>query len=302
MPYELRSPDQTYPSRAHREDRAAAAEEWASTINADVVIYGAILEDADGTELQPEFYVDYRGFAEAAELVGPHELGRPFRVAMPVQTDALEGVADHPVKCPRPSPFFSLIALGLASYAVDDYPQALDYFTAADEVPNWPASTGKEMLYMLMGNTASRLAATTLDNAYVDESLDYFDKALAIDPEFVHAQVGQASTLYQTGIGQPANAPGQPVDLDLLDEAEAIYHQAAAASTPEAAEIVLKTHLGLGQIYLVRHYLKVEGEDWLAKAHAEFQQMVDDYVAKGVRNHDLVGHPYAAPGADCQRN
>ena len=292
VPYELRSPDQSCPVVGKtREDRASAAEEWATTINADVVIYGAILQESESTELQPEFYVAYRGFAEAAELVGPHELGRPCRVEMPIQPNALEGMADHPVNARAQA--LSLIALGLASYAVDDYEQALDRFIAADEVPNWPASAGKEMLYMLMGMTASRLAATTLDNSYVDEALDYFDQALEIDPDFVRALVGQASALYQLALGNLQTRQGSQVDLDLLDEAEALFHQAANTPAPEAAEIRLKTQLGLGQIYLVRHYLQVEGGDWLAQARTQFQTMVESYTASTVRNRDLIGHAYA---------
>jgi tetratricopeptide (TPR) repeat protein len=296
LPYELRSPDQMCPvSGATREARAADAERWATTINADVVIYGAILQsnagDTTNSELQPEFFVTYRGFAEGAELVGPHELGRPLAVELPVQADALEGVADHPMNARAQA--LSLIALGLASYAVDDYGGALDRFVAADEVPNWPASAGKEMLYVLMGNTASRLAATTLDSGFVDEALDYFDLALEIDAQNVRALVGQASAIYQLALGNLETREGGGVDLDLLDEAEMLYAQAAAMSSPAAAEIALKTHFGLGQIYLVRHLLGVEGGDWLAQARREFQTVVDSYVAAGARNHDLVGHAYA---------
>ena len=296
IPYELRSPDQSCPVLgATRDDRAASAEDWAATINADVVIYGAIQlgtdDGAANTELQPEFYVTYRGFTEASELVGPHELGRPLRVTVPVQADALEGVADHPVNARAQA--LSLIALGLASYAVDDHEQALDYFLAADEVPNWPASAGKEMLYMLMGNSASRLASTTLDSAYVDEALDYFDQALAIDPNYVRALVGEASAIYQLALGNLQTRQGSQVDLDLLDEAEALFEQAAAIDAPEAAEIALKTRFGLGQIYLVRHYLQVTGGDWLAQARNEFQTMVETYLASGARNRDLIGHAYA---------
>lgn len=295
VPYELRSPDQMCPVKgATRDDRATSAEEWAASINADVVIYGAILEVADGAELQPEFYVAYRGFAEASELVGPHELGRPLRVPVPVEANALEGVADHPLNARAQA--LSLIALGLASYAVDDYELALDRFIAADEVPNWPASAGKEMLYVLMGNTASRLASTTLDNAYVDEALDYFDQALEINPENVRALVGQASAIYQLALGNLQTRQGSQVDLDLLDEAESLYRQAAEMTAPEAAEIALKTHFGLGQIFLVRHYLQVAGGDWLYQARAEFQSMVDGYLASGARNRDLIGHAYARLG------
>jgi tetratricopeptide (TPR) repeat protein len=295
IPYELRSPDQSCPVvGATREDRASAAEQWAATINADVVIYGAITQQSDGSELQPEFFVTYRGFTEAADLVGPHELGRPLRVTLPVQPDTLEGVADHPVNARAQA--LSLIALGLASYAVDDYSQALDYFTAADAVPNWPESAGKEVLYMLMGITASRLASVTLDSGYVDESLDYFDRALAIDPNFARAVVGEAGATYQLALGDLKTRQGSQVEPQLLDQAEALYRRAATLDAPAAAEIATKTHFGLGQIFLVRYYLKAAGGDWLAQARAEFQAILDAYTAGGARNPELVGHAYARLG------
>lgn len=297
--YEFRSPDQTCPVTGEtREDRAAVAEALATTIHADVVIYGAILEEADTTQLQPEFYVAYRGFAEAADLVGPHELGRPLRITVPVQSNDFEGLAEHPVNAR--SKVLSLIALGLASYAVDDFEESLSYFTAAEQVPNWPESAGKELLYLLLGNTSVNLAATTLDNAYVDEALDYFDHALAIQPAFARAQVGLASATYQLALGNLQTRQGSQVDLALLDEAEALYHAAASTPAPEAAEILLKVHFGLGQIFLVRHYLGVdagaEGTEWKEEARAEFQAIVDAYRAGGVRNLDAVGHAYARLG------
>lgn len=295
IPYELRAPDQSCPILGEsREARARAAEDWATTINADVVIYGAILTTDASSELQPEFYVAYRGFTEAAELVGPHELGRPVRVAMPVQADALEGMSDHPLNARAQA--LSLIALGLASYAVDDYDQALDYFIAADEVPNWPASAGKEMLYVLMGTSASRLASTTLDSIYVDEALDYFDQALEIDPTFARALVGQGSAIYQLALGNLQTRQGSQVDVDLLDEAEAIFQDALTRDAPAAAEIEIKAHFGLGQVYLVRHYLQLPGDDWLARARAEFDAVIASFVAVGALNHDLVGHAYARQG------
>lgn len=44
---------------------------------------------------------------------------------------------------------------------------------------------------------------------------------------------------------------------------------------------------------LVRHYLRLEGSNWLEEARAAFQQVVDSYTANGARNRDLVGHAYA---------
>jgi hypothetical protein len=75
-----------------------------------------------------------------------------------------------------------------------------------------------------------------------------------------------------------------------------LFRQAADMDAPAAVEVGLRVHLGLGQIFLVRHYLQVEGNDWLAAARTEFQAMVDSYVAEGARNRDLVGHAYARLG------
>jgi hypothetical protein len=116
---------------------------------------------------------------------------------------------------------------------------------------------------------------------------------LEIDDQFVRALVGEASAIYQLALGNLQERQGNQVDLDLLDEAELLFRQAADMAAPEAAEIPLKVHFGLGQIFLVRHFLQLEGGDWLAQARAEFQAMVDSYVASGARNRDLVGHGYA---------
>lgn len=301
VPYALRSPDDSCPvNGATPDSRAAAAEQMAATINANIIIYGAIQNSAENTgssktpttaQLQPEFFVAYRGSTEAGDLVGPHELGSPLPINLPVKAGDLEGIADYPVNARAQA--LSLITLGLASYVNDDYPRALDYFSAADQVPNWLPSAGKETLYVLMGNTASRLAATTRDSAYVDEALDNFDKALEINPNYARAIAGEASAQYQLALGDLKKLDPSKIDLGLLEQAEATFQRAAAASAPEAAEIGLKTQFGLGQIYLVRYFLKVPGRDWLAQARAQFQAMIDSYSANGARNHDLIGHAYA---------
>jgi tetratricopeptide (TPR) repeat protein len=300
VPYELRSPDETCPVRGgDREARAANAEALAATIDADVVIYGALASpvgaSAGAAQLQPEFYVTYRGFAEAADLVGPHDLGRPLRVALPVNPQDLEGVADHPVNARARA--LSLIALGLASYAVDNYDRAFDYFAAAEETPNWPDSAGKEVIYLLLGNASSRLAATTQDGAYVDEALDYFDRALEINPAFARGLVGKAIATYQLALGDLERRTAGGVDSVLLDEAEALYRTALATPAPEAAEIALKIHFGLGQIFLVRHYLEPDA-GWLEQARAEFQTVIDANAdpERPVRNLELVGHAFARLG------
>lgn len=293
IPSELRGPqDACAVVGRDRDARAAAAEALAQEIDADLVIYGAILQSANGALYQPEFYVRYNSFDEASDLVGPHELGRPLRVSVPINAQDLKAVAEHPVNVRARA--LSLITLGLAAVAVDDHATALAFFTEAEQMPAWSAGAGKELVYLLMGNAASNLAATTLDAAYVNQALDYYEEALALEPTFARALVGLAGATYQQALGNLQTRRGSDVLLDRLEEAEILYETALETPAPAAAEIEVKAHFGLGQIYLVRHY--VLGGEWLDRARAEFRWLIAHHAATPVRARDLVGHAYARLG------
>lgn len=293
IPMQLRGPrDSCAIVGRDRDVRAEAAEALAQTIDADLVIYGAILQGATGAQVQPEFYVRYNSFDEASDLVGPHELGRPLRVTLPVRAQDLKAVADHPVNVR--ARVLSLVTLGLAAVAVDDHAAALAYFGEAEQIPDWSAGAGKELIYLLMGNAASNLAAIDLDADYVTEAMIYYEEALALDPDFARALIGLAGATYQQALGDLQTRRGSAVEQDLLDEAEILYEIALETPAPAAAEIEIKARFGLGQIYLVRHYLL--GGDWLARARAQFQLLVDHQATTPVRAQDLIGHAYARLG------
>ena len=293
LPHELRGPDQTCVVRgSDPAARTQAAAQLAETLNADVVIYGAIVMEEGRARLYPEFYVAYKGFEQAGELVGPHDLGRPLRVELPVEVRDIKALPDHPLNARARA--LSYIAMGLAAYAVDDMAQAQTYFLEAEATPNWVESAGKELIYLFLGNTASNLAANTLDNTYVDAAIGYYDQALALAPDFARALVGRANAAYQQALGDLQTRKASEVDGELLQSAEEMYRHALSVPAPDEAEIPLKVHFGLGNVFLVRHYLF--GEDWLERARAEYQDMLDAYAAGGIRNVDLVGHAYARLG------
>jgi tetratricopeptide (TPR) repeat protein len=289
LPYELRSPDDTCAIKGRDPvERATAAAEVAETLSADVLIYGAVVMEDGRARLYPEFYVAYKGFEQASELVGPHEMGRPLRVELPVATDEIKALPDHPLNARARA--LSYIAMGLAAYAVDDMAQAETYFLEAEATPNWTDNAGKELAYLFLGNTASNLAANTLDNTYVGEAIAYYDQALALNPDFARALVGRANATYQQALGDLQTRKAKEVSAATLDQAEAMYRHALEVPAPAEAEIPLKVHFGLGNVFLVRHYLS--GGDWLEQARAEYQAMLAAYDAGGVRNIDLVGHGY----------
>lgn len=295
VPVEVRGPDDACavngPDPAAR---AAAAEAMAQSINADLVIYGVIqtVAQTGSAQFQPEFYVGYSSFTEAADLIGPHELGRPLLVNVPIRLEELKAVADHPINVR--AKVVSLVTLGLAAFAVDDFDAALRYFGAAEELPGWSAGASKEVIYLLLGNAASNRAAVTLNAEDVLVAIDYYEQALEIAPDFARALVGLAGATYQRALGNLQTRQGSQVSQDWLDEAEILYETALETPAPPAAEIPLKVHFGLGQLYLVRHYLM--GETWLDRARAEFQAVIDLHSAAPARNADLVGHAYARLG------
>lgn len=293
LPYALRGPNTACPinGRDHTA-RALAAQQLARKLHASVVIYGVIDLSGDAPAFAPEFYVDDTGIGDVAELTGPYDLGRPVRVDLPLQTGDLVSLAEHPLHARIKA--LSLIALGLAAYSVDDYDQAIAYYEQAEQIKNWSESAGKDVVYLLLGNTHAMRAARDKSIEDIDAADAYLDRALELAPDSVRALVSKAGVTYQLALGDPAQLRASDVDPGLLDEAEQLYLQALAMPAPEEANIPARVHYSLGQIDLIRHYLL--GEDWLQKAKAEFQLVVDAYAAGDTRSPITVGHSYARLG------
>jgi len=80
--------------------------------------------------------------------------------------------------------------------------------------------------------------------------------------------------------------------LERLDEAAAAYEAALnLGNPPESANIETKVHFGLGQVYFVRAL--VSGGDWMARAEAEFEQVLREYDSGNVQVANLAGHSHA---------
>jgi tetratricopeptide (TPR) repeat protein len=269
----------------------------AERIDADVIIYGVITRDGDGGRFTPEFYVNYEGFEGAEggeEITGQHELGRPLRIELPFGAAQSQGVGNPALSARAEA--LGLITVGLSYYATDDQEKALDYFTQAEATEGWLRTAGKEVAYVLLGNAGSALISQENSAEYVSTTLDYYNTALSINPTYARAKVGQASVLYIIALGDPAVPSWDTVDLDLLDQAAAAYEAALdLGDPPESANIETKVHFGLGQIYLVRAI--VVGEDWLDRAEAEFEQVVEAYDGGNTQIVNYAAHAYARLGA-----
>ncbi len=277
------------------------AEALAKRIDADVVIYGVITQAGPDSTFAPEFYVHPQGFEQAEEITGEHKMGSPVFVPLPFETSELQDTK-NPALSARANAL-SQIAIGLAYYSIDNYETAIEYFQRAEATQGWLSSAGKEVVYLLLGNATSRLAARdktidcldTVTNDCPMTAIAFYDQALAINGDYARAAVGRAGVLYLLAIGDPKD-PSQPIDQTRLNEAEAEFEKALSyQDAPENANIAIKVNFGLGQIFLVR-YLANKDSAWLEQAQTKFESVVQEYDSGNWRIVDIAGHAHARLG------
>jgi hypothetical protein len=290
--YQMWPPERTGPVRgANVAEREAAAAELADRIQADVVVSGVFTESGDSAAFAPEFYVDERGFQEAAEITGRHQLGRDLLVLLP-----FSGIidAENPALVAR-AKALSLMTVGLAYYALSTPDKAQDYFTQALETEGWLASAGKEVAHLMLGKTNFLLAEQQDDLTPLATAEYHFAAAATIEPEYGRAAIGRAAATYLRAVGDP-DEPFVLNDVALLDQAEADFLAALESPAIEQDPILeAKIHSSLGHIYLARLLQDQSLSTWWAPARDEFQRVLDAYE-ENEQLADLAGHAMARLG------
>jgi tetratricopeptide (TPR) repeat protein len=274
------------------EEIELAAESFARKVNADVLVYGSIVDRGKFGEIHPEFHVNYTGFSEGIEVVGEYQIGKPLRVDIPIQESDLTLGQNKALKA-RNTALINLV-IGLAEYSLDDYDAALQHFQAAEAQKDWLKSQGKEIVYNLIGNTYARKAGQVFlltdetYNEYLSQAQGAFEQALAINPNYARGQLGMAFILYQQSLGSLNNVE---FDLERLTTAEKKYRDLLALTDlPVSAHIPARAHFGLGQIYMARGFYAIDllekntsggipaglnpPEQEFARAAVEFEQVI----------------------------
>ncbi len=281
---------------ADREEQARSAERLASDIGADMLVYGTIDTSQATWQVAPEFYVSAENFHEAQEIVGQHELGRPFPLSGQGNIASRIELSDRLAARTR---ILSQITLGLAYFSVQRFDRALEAFQAAETVTGWDEQAGQQVLYLLLGNSAAKMGD-------LDRGEAYLRQALALDPEYARPLVTLAGIQYLRAL-KPFGQTNNPSDVDasLLDQAEATYWQASRAShQPALSDIPTKVHFGLGQCELMRAYsghggsYETAAEEFRAVIAAygdgtnpRLRELAAESHARLGLIHDLSGHP-----------
>jgi YVTN family beta-propeller protein len=281
-------------------ERGQNANELALRIKANIIIYGVIKKTTDKLFISPEFSVQYRGFEEGEEILGAHALGSEFGITVEggsFDKTYFEGV-DNNVLLAR-SRALQLITSGLGYYKKDNFEKAIEHFEKAEEEKGWMGDTGKEVVYLLLGNTYLRLAAIEKDTRPVMQALEYYQKDT--NKNYARAKIGEANALYLLALGDPSRyLDSSPVidsiDSNLLIDAQNAYGKALSlANQNEQTEIQTKVDFGMGQISLA-HYALQKDAEWLDHAENQFLNVIAAFDGSSLRLKSTASHAYGFLG------
>lgn len=210
------------------------AEQLASDINANVVIYGNIFTEGDKATLSPRFYIADRPDTE--ELTGQHNLALPLEF----ETSSLN--FQNKVNAELRSRAAILVSFteGLSYISADNLAGAARSFQQAiSEAESHGPYAGQEVLYLLKALTDER-------QGKIEQALNDLDQALRMNPDYARAYLALGNIYY-------AQAVRASNDGNLLNQALAEYEKATKAQDqPAGAYIMEKANVSLGNGYVLR--------------------------------------------------
>lgn len=299
-PPEVRLVEGSAPA-ARQEDAKKVATEH----NANIVIYGYLTIKVGRTDFNPELYVSDQFLRGAEELTGAHEFGAACKVGADIQANfpASANLRECVAKETRA---FAIFLVGLGYYGLGNYERAEKSFEEALATEDPENKTVRKIYYLFAGKTAQEYAASLPPSAQQaqkqfelwNEAQTFYQKALAISPEYARAQLGYADMVFQKAKGE---CTPESVDAEGLQAAVDGFQRArtAADQIPDA-NIDHKTAFYLGRAYLCQ---SLAGADKWAEAERETQKVIDQYdegdkrfkeVARGraVEAHAFLGMIY----------
>ena len=263
------------------EARAGAASSLAAEINADMIIYGTIEKTTEGLVLNPEFFINIKNFQEAAEMVGQHSLGSSISISEEGSNLSLN------VELSNRSQIMAYVVKGLSYYFTNAYEKAYELFNAANSSTLWNISSGREVIYLFVGNAA--LKANMLDKAEAA-----YNDALLLDFEYARAIAGLGSVYRAASVTDSPSEISIP-DTSKLDKALQYYNLAQAAKNqPSTADIPTKVAFGKGEVYWSQANAGLITFD---KAIQQYQVVIEQYNnGKNARIQELASEAHARLG------
>lgn len=265
------------------EKRAKAVGELARRTGADVIVYGDV-RLADGASFQPELFLTDRTLVGSEELAGHHDIGAALRV----QGDfARNPVARQLLReqVVGPATAFADLVVGLGYYAEERLPAAVEHLRLAAAAPGWDETEGKEVLHLFLGNVALK----ELDFATASQE---YDRALALNPEYARARLGEAEVQFQQARGDCEAGNLNP--LGMVAALDGFASAAAARGQPPISHVPVRAIFGRARVYACLTQAVVA--DHTAEAEDGFRRVLAAYRETGEPLRELAAESHAGLG------
>ena len=272
-------------SGSNSDDRARSAGRLAEQVNAHVLIYGQLKQSTSSLSLQPEIFVALPHLRDAEELVGQHELAGAI-VQRGAADDAEPRRKVREALVGRTAALADFL-LGLSQYRGGNFEAAQTHFGEADR--QWPAGDPKQVLYLFEGNASLR-------NHQLAAAEAQYGQALAENPTYARAQVGQAEVRFQqVAAGGCAAGRTDPAVLrGLISDYSAIAQDTTLSQRERESplwSIAAKTAFGIGRASVCLSL--ASGENHWTEAENEFQFVVADFESGNARARALASESHA---------
>jgi tetratricopeptide (TPR) repeat protein len=258
--------------------RAQTANQRAAEIDADIVVYGMLTTDGNTTILQPQLYLSDSIHGDAGETVGEHLWGSPIPLAGSPESHQLAIKEFGQPLIGRSKAMASLI-LGIWYYQADQPRTALRHLHASAENPEWPDETGKELVYLFLGNAQARQAQQQRQQhpdaarQSFGKAVGYYNRVLKADTQSARAWYGKAEAQFlQVGIECQPNR----IDRRLLAQVvRDLKRGQRATHRPALANLDAKLAFGLGRAYVCMTLAGIA--DQRAEAHEQLRLAIAAY-------------------------
>jgi tetratricopeptide (TPR) repeat protein len=259
------------------------AEQLASDINADIVIYGNIFADGNEATLSPRFYIADR--PDTGELTGQHQLALPLQF----EASSLSFPDSVNAELRTRAAILVLFTEGLSYLSSDDLDGASHSFQQAiHEAESHGPYEGQEVLYLFATVTNER-------QGNIEQAVKHLDEAFRLNPEYARAYLARGNLYY-------AQALRKLNDEGLLKQALAEYEKAIKAQDqPAGAYILEKADVALGNVYVLR--AQETGDPGLyAQAIDRYERVVTRYgEPANERIRELAARAYFGIGIAYER-
>ena len=215
---------------ATSEERSAKAQALAQKINADLVIYGNLIDGGEDTGLQLEFFNRSETLqGEPDAITGRHVVGE--RIVLPVGYESEPLATVELLKQPlslRTAALF-WITIALTYDVIDRQEDALEaMLTAQKQLAQWDDKDGQALLSYFTGREAFWLRE-------YDTALEALNEAIRLKPEYANAYITRGATYYDQA--QLFFTP-QPIPDELAACINVEHLEQAAQSEDEALRLI----------------------------------------------------------------